>query len=144
MSKRRSKKNKSPNLPESTLARARRQVSNETNEEPEVNEDVEATLADDEASDAEKLAAAELALARMEQQKRIRERKRVQNKQNAETRTQGTLDQDYIQERLMNPTKEVSEAELRENYGFVLTDLRNMLGLAVGLMVFLVILAQVV
>lgn len=80
----------------------------------------------------------------VEQQKRIRERKRVQNKQNAETRTQGTLDQDYIQERLMNPTKEVSEAELRENYGFVLTDLRNMLGLAVGLMVFLVILAQVV
>ena len=46
-----------------------------------------------------------------------------------------------IEERLMNPTKFVSEAELRSDYAFVLADLRNMGLLAAGLMVAMVALA---
>ena len=44
---------------------------------------------------------------------------------------------------LANPTKNVTEAELRAHYSFVVSDLRNMGFLAAGLMVALVVLAQV-
>jgi hypothetical protein len=46
-----------------------------------------------------------------------------------------------IEERLAYPTKYVSEAELRNDYSFVLRDLRNMGMLAAGLFVVLIGLA---
>lgn len=44
---------------------------------------------------------------------------------------------------LDHPTKTVTTAQLREEYGFVVADLRNMGLLAGGLIVFVIILAQV-
>lgn len=52
------------------------------------------------------------------------------------------LDQAGIKHLLTHPTKLVTEAQLHEEYGYVLRDVRNMLTLAAGLMVALVILAQ--
>ena len=44
---------------------------------------------------------------------------------------------------LAHPTKQVSEEELRQEYSYVLSDLRNMGLLALSLIVLLIILAQV-
>jgi hypothetical protein len=52
------------------------------------------------------------------------------------------LDAAAIRDLLENPTKTVSESQLREDYQHVLVDLRNMGVLAAALMVLLVILAQ--
>ena len=48
---------------------------------------------------------------------------------------------EMIQEALHNPTKSVTEAELREQYNHVVADLRSMAMLAAGLVVVLVSLA---
>ena len=53
------------------------------------------------------------------------------------------LSQDKIRELLHNPTRFVSEAELRQTYNHVIVDLRNMGLLAAGLLVVLVALALV-
>ena len=65
--------------------------------------------------------------------KRLRER-------NEETRKKALTSQD-ISEMLANPTKTVSEVELRAQYGFVLRDLRSMGILAGASFVFLIALA---
>lgn len=65
--------------------------------------------------------------------KRLRER-------NEETRKKSLTSED-ISELLANPTKTVTEAELRAQYGFVLRDLRNMGMLAGASFVFLIVLA---
>jgi hypothetical protein len=53
------------------------------------------------------------------------------------------LDHEQIAHILANPTRVVTEDELRAQYGYVLADIRNMGLLAVGLIVALVVLAQV-
>lgn len=53
----------------------------------------------------------------------------------------GKQDARYIAQLLANPVKTVTEDELRAEYAFVLTDLRSMGLLAVGLVVLLVVLA---
>jgi hypothetical protein len=133
MSKRKAKKRARPNLPQSTLDRARRQVDGE-----DVNVPAEETT--QETADA---SVDELTQARLEQQKRIRERKRVQNKQSEVARSSGELDQEYISDMLANPVKVVTEEQMHEEYGHVVVDLRNMGLLAGALLVLLVILAQV-
>ena len=55
----------------------------------------------------------------------------------------GNLDQTMIADILAHPTKQVSEEELRQEYSYVLSDLRNMGLLALSLIVLLIILAQV-
>jgi hypothetical protein len=65
--------------------------------------------------------------------KRLRER-------NEETRKKSLTAED-ISEMLANPTKTVTEAELRAQYGFVLRDLRSMGLLAGASFVFLIALA---
>ncbi len=50
---------------------------------------------------------------------------------------------DVVADILAHPTKIVTEDELRAQYGFVIADLRNMGLLALGLMVALVVLAQI-
>lgn len=51
------------------------------------------------------------------------------------------LSSEKVAELLENPTKIVTEAELRQQYSYVERDLRNMGVLALGLVVFLVLLA---
>jgi hypothetical protein len=51
------------------------------------------------------------------------------------------IDQSTLAEILAHPTKEVSEDELRQQYSYVVADLRSMGLLAASLMVLLVVLA---
>jgi hypothetical protein len=60
------------------------------------------------------------------------------------SKKRGETDQDKIKYLLENPTKIVSEAELRQEYFHVLIDLRNMGLLAAVLIAILVILAQII
>lgn len=53
------------------------------------------------------------------------------------------LPQDLVSEMLLNPTKVVTEEQLRGEYGYVLADIRSMAILAAGLVVLLVVLATV-
>lgn len=59
------------------------------------------------------------------------------------TRQSDKLDPAYVRERLAHPTITVSEAELHQQYGYVVKDLRSMGLLAATLVVALIILAQI-
>jgi len=137
MSKRKSKKNKRPNIPAQTLEKVMQEASGES---APVAEEPEATSSADDMVDDE---AALLAAERRAAQREMRRRKREMNKQSDKAKAQGSVDTDYVEERLANPTKVVTEEQLHEEYGFVLRDLRNMGILAAILVVFLSILAQV-
>lgn len=53
------------------------------------------------------------------------------------------LDQTMLADILAHPTKDVSEGELRQEYSYVLADIRSMAILAVSLFLLLVVLATV-
>jgi hypothetical protein len=124
MSKRRSRKRTNqPNLPEETLARARREAGLE--EEP-----VEAEAA------AEPLAAVEAQPA--EPLPPVQRRKRRVSKEVDPSE----LTQAEIAERLANPTKTVTLEQLQAQYTYVLADLRSMGLLAGALFVLMILAAQ--
>ena len=129
MSKRRNKK---ANLPDDVLARARKQAGIE---EPEPQTDSDESSDNDTSIEQETVNTASV-------QERAARRRKLSPVQLERSRKRGELDADTIRELLENPTIEVSEAQLREEYQHVLYDLRNMGLLAAGLMVLLVILAQ--
>lgn len=54
------------------------------------------------------------------------------------------LDHAKMREMLANPTKQVSADDLKREYSHVLDDIRNMLLLSAGLLVFMVILGNVI
>jgi hypothetical protein len=54
------------------------------------------------------------------------------------------LDHAKVREMLANPTKQVSDEDLKREYAHVLDDIRNMLLLSGGLLVFMVILGNVI
>lgn len=134
MAKRRRKKNRgtSPNLPESTLERARKQLAGEIEEgkgeDVEVNEKQQI---EDQEARAERRA-----------RRRRSTTPTVSGGQYAQRRDKDNLSGEEIAHALANPTKFVTEEELHEDYGYVLSDLRNMGILAAILMVLLVALAQ--
>lgn len=72
-----------------------------------------------------------------------RRRRDLQSTQLERRKGEGNLDSEYVAELLANPTKVVSEEDLRADYGFVIKDLRNMGILAAGLFVALVAVALV-
>lgn len=53
------------------------------------------------------------------------------------------LPPELVNEMLLNPTKVVTEDQLRNEYGYVLADIRSMALLAAGLVVLLVVMATV-
>lgn len=67
-----------------------------------------------------------------------RRRRALQAAQLEQRKGAGTLDGDYVAELLANPTKVVTEEDLRADYGFVIKDLRNMGILAALLFIALV------
>ena len=71
-------------------------------------------------------------------------RRKVGSAQLDSAKRRGQTDQDKIKYMLENPTKIVTEEELRKEYSHVLVDLRNMGLLAAVLIGILVILAQVI
>ena len=72
-----------------------------------------------------------------------RRRRALQSAQLERRKDAGTLDGEYVAELLANPTKVVTEDDLRADYGFVIRDLRNMGILAAGLFIALVIFSLV-
>ncbi len=72
-----------------------------------------------------------------------RRRRALQTAQLERRKDAGTLDGEYVAELLANPTKVVTEDDLRADYGFVIRDLRNMGILAAGLFIALVIVSLV-
>lgn len=69
-------------------------------------------------------------------------RRRISDAQIERSRQRSDVDYDFVADALANPTKIVSEEELRKDYGHVLVDLRNMGLLSAVLMIVLVLLAQ--
>lgn len=79
-------------------------------------------------------------------QRRAQERARSAPKRSGETtvpraRETQALSREQIAELLEHPTRDVPEAELRREYSYVLTDVRNMALLAVSLVIFMIALA---
>jgi hypothetical protein len=144
MSKRRSRKQKAPNLPEETLARARQQAQlpaeeTETDEIDDVEvvaEPVQPVAKPKAAAPARKeskTAASETAVSQAKRRRSARERGERKDK---------PLTSLEIAELLEHPTKTVTEEELSEQYGYVIADLRSMAILAAVLVVMLIVLAQ--
>lgn len=72
------------------------------------------------------------------QKPRPRRRRALQSAQLERRKDQGGLDAEYVAELLANPSKVVTEDDLRADYGFVIRDLRNMGILAAALFVALI------
>ena len=132
MAKRRRKK---PNISKAVLEQARQTAAGD-----------EAGASETEAT-AQETAAADIAASAVaaETPRRQRRRRRdLQAVQLERRKDEGALDAEYVADLLANPTKEVSEEELRADYGFVIKDLRNMGILAAGLFVALVLISLLV
>jgi type II secretory pathway component PulF len=56
-------------------------------------------------------------------------------------REKPAITQDLVNELLLNPTKQVTEEQLRADYSYVVADIRSMAILALGLIVLLIVLA---
>ncbi len=117
-----------PNIPEKTLAQVTQAdgaVDAATNEhESDAAEAIAEELHTDDLSDEQLRAIAAQQRVRQLQEERyaLREARRSDRK-----RKKGeTLDGADIARLLANPTKEVTEADLRKQYSYVLADLRNM------------------
>lgn len=67
-----------------------------------------------------------------------RRRRDLQSTQLDKRKSEGALDAEYVAEMLANPSKVVSEEDLRADYSFVIQDLRNMGMLAAALFAALV------
>lgn len=72
-----------------------------------------------------------------------RRRRALQAAQLERRKDEGALEAEYVAELLANPTKVVTEDDLRADYGFVIKDLRNMGILAAGLFIALIIVSLV-
>lgn len=142
MAKRKKSKRTRPNLPQETLERARAQAGEEVEEEaieqPET-EDVKV------AEEAKQKAQRREARARRRKASGITRQQQDSPQFSKDKRRRKTeeMDQSEIAYLLAHPTKEVSEEQLHEEYGYVLADLRNMGLLAAALFVGLILLAQV-
>jgi hypothetical protein len=133
MSKRKNRKN-APNLPKAALERARAQARGEEYVPPEPVVEDEMPEEDEEEVEA---------TDRADRRNERRSRRRTTPAQYSKRRSDGEpLTNDALETALARPTKFVSEEELHEEYGHVVTDIRNMFVLAAVLMVLLVALAQ--
>lgn len=150
MSKRRNRK-QSPNLPPEMLERARKQLAQgETadNSPEEVVEEVEEVIpakAEVKAEVAKPAAPAPRATSSKPAASSARARNRRGGLQPAQSRGERKSDQvdtKYIRSRLENPTRFVSIEQLREEYGYVIHDLRSMAVLAVILLVAMVVIEK--
>jgi hypothetical protein len=136
MSKRKNR-NQSPNIPQSTLDRARQQLG----------QPVEPAAAVPEAK-VEKAApvvekAAPVAAARPAAERRPRPARSGTSAPRT-SRKEEKHDIGYIRQRLANPTRIVTEADLRAEYSYVISDLRTMGILATILVIALVVIEKII
>lgn len=145
MSKRKNR-SKSPNLPKETLDRARQQAEQPA---PEVDDTEEPEVQEVEPEAPVQAVPVPKPAPRTEQPKSPRVTQPSSRRRNDAQPVQYTarkkteMDTQAIGRILAHPTKIVTEAELRERYGYVLRDLRSMAILAAILVVVLVVLAQI-
>ena len=154
MSKRR-RKSTTPNLPMETLERARLQAQ-QAREEAGLDD---ADDGEEEETDEAPASASLIPAARASVENRQRRDERDQRRRSRRTniasasgrqsepmqfsKRKSGPDSGYVANMLLHPTQIVTEAQLREEYGYVLADLRSMFLLAAGLLVVLVALAFV-
>jgi len=144
MSKRRNRKG-TPNIPQDILERARRQIAEqeaaaaESSEPDETTAPVAETPADE--PEVRKPAGAKFAERAQPQRARPRRREGIEGVRLGEKKFDPN-DPEQVRRLLANPTKVVTEEELRREYSYVASDLRSMGILAAGLFVALIVLAQ--
>ena len=142
MSKRKNR-NQSPNIPQSSLDRARQQLGQAADEVP-----VEAA-AEVKAEKPVPVEKVELVVttARPVLERRARPA-RTGTSTTRTTRSTSRKDDkhdiSYIRQRLANPTRIVTEAELKQEYSYVITDLRTMGILATILVIALVVIEKII
>ena len=135
MSKRKNR-NQSPNIPQSTLDRARQQLGQ--TEEP-VAAAPEAKV-EKAAPVVEKAAPAVAARPAVERRPRPA---RSGTSAPRTSRKEEKHDMAYSRQRLANPTRIVTEADLKAEYGYVITDLRAMGILATVLVIALIVIEKI-
>jgi hypothetical protein len=138
MSKRRNRKG-TPNIPQDILERARQQIAQQEAASAETGESAEGAAPV--STTVTSAAAVTSAEGVQPLRARPRRRERMQPARLGEKKMDPN-DPETVQQLLANPTKIVTEDELRQEYGYVLSDLRSMGILAAGLVVALVIMAQ--
>jgi hypothetical protein len=142
MSKRKNRSS-SPNLPQATLDRARQQLGVTPPPAEETEPVEEAVEADAEATPEVVLAAAPSPAAPS-----AASRPRTTRRRTEPVRAKGgrkeNYDMDVIKNRLEHPTRMVTEAELRQDYSYVIKDLRSMAVLAAALIVVMIVIAQII
>jgi len=126
MAKKRTRKK--PNIPQAAIEQARQE--NGIEETPKSSD-----------SDNTQASASVTESVQSEPSKPSRSRRRGRDLHAAQLnkrKKESGYDAEYVSEQLANPTKIVTEEELKEDYGFVITDLRNMGVLAAVLFVALI------
>jgi hypothetical protein len=143
MSKRKNRSS-APNIPQATLDRARQQLGGSA-ESTQV-EPVEAVEAEakPEPVKAAPVPSSRVAAQRAASSSRSRStgNRRVQSAQSKGGRKE-LMDTEIVKNRLLHPTRIVTEDQLREEYGYVVSDLRTIAIIAVAMVVLMVVLAQV-
>jgi hypothetical protein len=142
MSKRKNRTT-SPNIPQATLDRARQQISGDTPvppaapvEEAAVEAKVEPVT---QANPAPRPSAARVSAS----SNRARSNRRTQPAQ-AKGGRKEAMGTDIVRNRLMHPTRVVTENQLREEYGYVMRDLRMIGFISIAMIVLMVVVAQIV
>lgn len=134
MSKRKNRnKSGAPNLPQETLERARREAGLEVDDTPE---DEAEAVADEVIDEIEPV------LPRRRSAMDAPPRPAASRRRRKEVAYE-EMTHEEIMERLANPTKVVTEAELQRDYQYVIADLRSMALLAAALFIALIVVAQV-
>jgi hypothetical protein len=148
MSKRKNRK-QSPNLPPEMLERARRQLAQQDGVEEEVAEEVEEVAVppqpEAKAEVVKPAAPAPRAASTRSSASSGRARSNRRSLQPAQSRSErksDAVDTNYVRNRLLNPTRFVTQEELKKEYGYVITDLRTMGILAAVLLVAMVVIEK--
>ena len=140
MSKRKNR-SASPNIPQATLDRARQQISGDVPAAPPepveaAEEKVESVVL---TNPPPRPSAARVSAS----SNRVRSNRRTQPAQSKGGRKEA-MDTDVVRNRLMHPTRIVTENQLREEYGFVMRDLRMIGFISIAMIVLMVVVAQIV
>jgi hypothetical protein len=138
MSKRKNR-NQSPNIPQSTLNRARQQLGQAADEIP-VEASPEVKIEKPVPTIVER--AEPVVSARPAAERRARPA-RTGTSTRSSSRKDDKHDISYIRQRLANPTRIVTEADLKAEYGYVINDLRFMGILATLLVIALVVIEKI-
>jgi hypothetical protein len=141
MSKRKNR-NSSPNVPQATLERARQQLAGDNPVKPV--EPVEETPVE---AKAEKVATdVNLAPAPKVTPSAPRTRSSTTRRRSEPAQSKGArkerYDPEVVKNRLLNPTRVVTEEQLRQEYGFVIRDLRTIAMIAAAMIALMIVLAQ--